>query len=468
VNPALQELKKTLRTNQISTDPLQCQNYGRDWTRSYIPNAQAVLFPESIEQVQEIVLWARKNRSPLVPSGGRTGLSGGAVAANGEFVVSLERLRQIFELNEIEQTVRCEAGVITENLQHFVSASGFYFPVDFASRGSSQIGGNIATNAGGTKVIRYGLMRDWILSLKVVTGAGEILQLNRDLVKNNSGYDLRHLFIGSEGTLGIICETTLRITQPPKDLTVLLIQIPALEHSIEILTRFRKQVSLTAFEFFTDKALDYVLQQHSDFTRPFSKTSSVYLLIEFENQSPKDLESAMEAFDTCLAAKILTDGAVSQNSQQFQTFWKYREDISESLSPLKPYKNDISVRISKIPEFVSAAEKMLSKQFPKNEIIWFGHIGDGNLHINVLRHESQSDEDFSSDCKSISQSLFELLQKLGGSISAEHGIGLTKKPYLHFSRSPEEIRLMRAIKKVLDPDGILNPGKIFDITPGGT
>ncbi|MDB5038483.1 MAG: FAD-binding oxidoreductase [Bacteriovoracaceae bacterium] len=446
-----------LKSHQIKTDPSDIEKYARDWTRVHTPNSPAILFPETTEEVQKIVLWARKEKIALVPSGGRTGLSAGAVAFQGEVVISLERMDKIIELNEINRTLRCEAGLITEKLQNAVEEADYFFPVDLASRGSSQIGGNIATNAGGTKVIRYGHIRNWVRHLKVVTGSGEILNLHRGLVKDNSGYDLKHLFIASEGTLGIITEATLEFTIAPQNLTVVLLACEHLDSALEILVQFRKTVDLTAFEFFTDKALHYVLKS-TNLEPPFSKASSIYILLEFENRNSAVMDAVLETFDTCLVEGLVTDGVVSQNSKQASDFWKYRENISESLSKYNPYKNDISVAISKIPQFV----REVGKIYEGVEVVWFGHIGDGNLHINVIKSEKTSAEDFAKMRHDLGIKLFTIIEKFNGSISAEHGIGLLKKPYLHFGRSVEEIQLMRQIKKIFDPDLILNPGKIFD------
>jgi len=453
------KLSSLLSAEQVTEEVQDLKNYGRDWTRVYESSPAAVVFPKSTADVQKLVRWARDEKKrgesiAFVPSGGRTGLSAGAVAAKGEVVISLEKMNEISEFNEVDRLVRSEAGVVTQNLQDFIRQKNYFFPVDFASRGSSQIGGNISTNAGGTKVIRYGLMREWVAGLEVVTGAGDILKMDQGLTKNNAGYDLKHLFIGSEGTLGIITSAILKFTTQPKNLCVALLQSAKLEFSTEILRRFSDGLSLTAFEFFSQAALDKVLASQSGEASPFERPAPIYFLIEFENSNEADLVRALQIFDDAKSDGLVLEGSLSQNDQQLDKIWMYRENISEALAPLKPYKNDISVRISKIPDFVREAEGALRKEFPKTEIIWFGHIGDGNLHINVIG--SQENE-------KLSLRLFEILQKYNGSISAEHGIGILKKPYLHLSRSAEEIRVMKQLKAVLDPDSLLNPGKVFDL-----
>ncbi len=451
-----------LRPDQLKKDTETCIVYGRDWTRVHAPSAKAVAFPESTADVQRIVQWAMANRMWLVPSGGRTGLAGGAVASRGELVVSMDRMNQILELNAYDRFVRCQAGVVTEALQNHVRDAGFYFPVDFASRGSSHIGGNIATNAGGVNVVRYGMIREWVLSLEVVTGAGQILKLNRDLIKNNAGLDLRHLFVGSEGILGFITEASLRITNPPKEPQVLLLGIMDLSQSIEVLKRFQSALSVTAFEFFTDKALQYVLRAAPELAAPFKNSTSFYLLIEFEKDSDAAVDRALDEFEKLQGAGIVSEGALSQNETQFKSFWSYRERISESLSSYRPFKADISVRVSKVPEFIRQAEEELERISSTLEVVWFGHIGDGNLHINLLpQGTGQSAEEFKKECDRSSEPLFNLLASFEGSVSAEHGIGLLKKSLLPLSRSIEEIEIMRKLKEVFDPEGIMNPGKVL-------
>jgi len=456
----LEGLSDILPADRVKQAPEDLLFYGRDWNRLVEPRPTAIVFPQSTQEVQSIVRWARNKRVALVPSGGRTGLSGGAVASQGEIVVSLERMNRILEVNPVDQILRCEAGCVTQVVQEEIRSRGFYFPVDFASRGSSQIGGNISTNAGGIKVIRYGHFRDWVAGMTVVTGAGEVLDLSQNLIKNNAGYELKHLFIAGEGTLGLITEASLRFTNPPPPLAVLLLQAKDLTAAIEVVLSFRKKVTLTAFEFFTQQALRYVCEAKG-LEAPFSSSSPYYFLVEFENHHQDQFEAALDCFEDLKQRGIVVDGSVSQNESQSREMWEYRESISESLARFKPYKNDIAVSISKIPAFVDEAGRLFKSEFPDLETVWFGHIGDGNLHINVLKPDSKSMEAFAQDCDRVSLKLFGLIQKFRGSISAEHGIGLLKKPYLHFSRTTQEIETMKRIKPIFDPDGIMNPGKIF-------
>lgn len=455
----LQELQ-SFKPDQIKTDSESLKTYGKDWTTYFDIKAQAVLFPKTTEQVSQIVLWARKNKISLVPSGGRTGLSGAACALNGEVIVSFERMNQIKNFNSVEQTVVCEAGVITEALQKWALDHQLFYPVDFAARGSSQIGGNIATNAGGIKVVKYGLTRDWVLGLKVVTGAGDILELNNSLIKNATGYDLRHLMIGSEGTLAFITEATIRLLPSPPPVQVLFLAVPELTSVMKVFSEFKTKSSLIAFEMLSQVALDFVLHS-TGLSSPLSGKSPYYLVIEVEKKNDDDENRILEIFESCLQSQWISDGALAQSEAQAKTFWRLREDISESLSKHSPYKNDISVSISHVPAFMKDLETVLTGAYPKWTVVWFGHIGDGNLHINILRPSDMNKEDFVRECRSVDTLVFETVKKYKGSISAEHGVGLTKKPFLSYTRSQNEIEIMKGIKSLFDPDGILNPGKIF-------
>ncbi len=445
----------------IRTDKESLLHYGRDWVKHYDPKPSAIVFPTATEQVQKLVHYARENKIALVPSGGRTGLSGAAVALKGEIVVSFERMDKILDFNTVDRTVRCQPGVVTETLQNYVRDQGFYFPVDFAARGSSHIGGNISTNAGGIKVIRYGLMREWVAGLKVVTGTGDVLELNKGLVKNATGFDLRHLFIGSEGTLGLVTEATLRFTTPSKPLQVVLLAVPDLEAIMNVFREFRNNLPLTAFEFFSDVALKHVLH-HTGLQKPLGADAPNYLLAEVELTESDTESKILETFEMCVEKGWVIDGALSQSEQQAKDFWRLREDVSEATSPYMPYKNDVSVTISNVPGFLRDTDRVLKQNYPDFEVVWFGHIGDGNMHINICKPANLDKAEFVKKCQNADKLLFDVVKSYGGSVSAEHGVGLVKKPYLTYTRTQEEISLMRGIKKVFDPDSILNPGKIFD------
>ena len=454
-----EQLATAIPAARIATDDDSLQRYGRDWTRYTEPCASAVVFPTSTEEVAALVKLAASEKIALVPSGGRTGLSGGACATQGEVVVSFDRMNRIRDFNPIDRTVTVEAGLITEALQNFATEQGLYFPVDFASRGSSQVGGNVATNAGGIKVLRWGMFRDWVAGIECVTGTGEVLQLNQGLVKNNTGYDLRHLFVGSEGTLGLITAVTLRLTQPPAPLAVMVLAVPELSDIMTVFASVRAALPLTAFEFFSEAAMGHVLAR-GHVRRPFDGSAPYYVIFEYEHAHNED-EAALTVFEQLLEQGVVADGVLAQSDSQARDLWRLREDISESITPRTPYKNDIAVKVSQVPAFVAELDALLAEQYPDFEVVWFGHIGDGNLHINILRPEEWEIDRFRVACERVNELVFALLARFNGSMSAEHGVGLLKRDYLHISRSEAEIALMRGIKAVFDPQGILNPGKVL-------
>lgn len=456
----IEELKTLVEPGKVLTDADSLEAYGKDWTKHFAPAPCAIVFPKTIEQVQAIVRWANAHKVALVPSGGRTGLSAAAVAANGEVVVAFDYMNQILSFNEYDRAAVCQPGVVTKQLQLFAEEKGLYYPVDFASSGSSQIGGNIGTNAGGIKVIRYGMTRNWVAGLKVVTGTGELLELNKDLIKNATGYDLRQLFIGAEGTLGFVVEATMRLDRAPKNLTAMVLGTADFDSIMPVLHAFQGKLDLTAFEFFSDKALAKVLGR-GDVPAPFESECPFYALLEFEASTEEVANQALETFEHCVEQGWVVDGVMSQSEQQLQNLWKLREYISETISHWTPYKNDISVTVSQVPAFLKDIDAIVEANYPDFEVVWFGHIGDGNLHLNILKPENLSKDEFFAKCAVVNQWVFETVQKYNGSISAEHGVGMTKRDYLHYSRSPEEIACMKAIKAVFDPNGIMNPGKIF-------
>ncbi|MBN8262159.1 MAG: FAD-binding oxidoreductase [Xanthomonadales bacterium] len=458
-DPRLHALANDLPSLRLKTDPADLEHYGRDWTRRWTPAPLAIALPGTVAEVQALVHWAAAHGVALVPSGGRTGLSGGAVAAHGELVVSLERMNRVLGFDAVDRTLTVEAGIPLQLAQEAARGHGLQYPVDFGARGSATIGGSIATNAGGIRVVRYGNTREWIAGLKLVTGTGELLDLGRALVKNSSGYDLRHLAIAAEGTLGIVVEATLRLTDPPPPTNVMLLALPSFEALMRVFEAFRARLQLQAFEFLTDVALKHVLAHGGQ--APFAEAHPFYVVTEFASDEAAEAE-ALAAFEACVEAGWVSDGVISASDAQAAQLWRLREGITESVARYVPYKNDVSVRISAMPAFLAEAQALLAAGYPQFEVVWFGHIGDGNLHINILKPDGLAQADFVADCERVTKLLAEVLQRHGGSISAEHGIGLVKKPYLGCTRSEAEVAAMRAIKAVFDPAGIMNPGKLFD------
>ena len=456
----IQELSAVLTPEQVAVDPASLETYGQDWTRFTPPAPTAIVFPRDTADVVAVVECARRCQFALVPSGGRTGLSGGACAANGEVVVSMDKMNAISPVNLTDRTVTVGAGAITQNVQQAARDADLFYPVDFASSGSSQIGGNIATNAGGINVIRYGMTREWVAGLTVVTGKGEVLELNKGLMKNNTGLDFRHLFIGSEGILGFITEATLKLTAPPKDPTVLVLGLSDMSAIMAVLDRIQSTTPLLAYEFFSELAVSKVVD-HAGVARPFETRTPFYALVEFERENDMTDAHVFEAVEQCMEEGWVIDAVMSQSVAQASALWRLREDISETISRWTPYKNDISSTVSKVPELLAAVDDVVHENYPDWEVVWYGHIGDGNLHLNILKPENLQIEEFKARCNEVSTDIFDAIKRLGGSVSAEHGVGTLKAPYLGYSKSDSEIDAMRAIKAIFDPDGILNPGKVF-------
>ena len=459
-DPRLQRLIDARPGLRILTDAADLEHYGRDWTRRWAPAPLAIALPATVDEVQAVVRWANDEGVAIVPSGGRTGLSGGAVAANGELVLSLQRMNRVLGFDATDRTMTVQAGMALQALHDAAKEHGLVYPVDFASRGSCSIGGNVATNAGGIRVIRYGNTREWIAGLKVVAGNGELLELNRGLVKNSSGYDLRHLMVASEGTLGVVVEVTVRLTDPPPPTRTMMLGLPAFDAVMRVFDALRGRLRLEAFEFLTDRAMHYVLAHGGQ--SPLEGAHPYYVVAEFADEGEEDEAAVLAAFEHCVAQGWVSDGAIAQSEAQAAQIWFLREDITESMARLVVYKNDISVRVSAMPAFLDESFALFAREYPEFDVVWFGHIGDGNLHISIVKPETMEREDFLAECERVTRLLADTLQRMGGSISAEHGIGLVKKPYLDSTRGAAEIAAMRGIKRALDPNGIMNPGKVFD------
>jgi FAD/FMN-containing dehydrogenase len=445
----------------LSQDPGDLSSYGTDWTRAYTPAPSAVVFPRSTEEVVRLVRLCRDAGVAMVPSGGRTGLAGGAVARAGELVVSFQRMHRIGTPDPMTRTLHVQAGAVTQAVHERCQAEGMTWPIDLAAKGSSQIGGNISTNAGGVKVIRYGHTRNWVLGLQVVTVDGEVLELGGELEKDNTGTDLRQLFIGSEGTLGFVTEATLKLTRLPRRLDVMLFAIPDLSAALALLREIRQsQLLVSAFEFFTARCSRRV-HMHRGVKPPFDREAPCYVLVEVENAAEELLHAFTEA---TLEHDWILDGTLATSLGQAQTLWTLREGISESIAATAlPHKNDVALPVRALDDFCRELEAVFAQRYPGWEICLFGHVGDGNIHINVLKPDDLDRAAFHARTEEADREVFALVQRHRGSISAEHGIGLVKKKFLSYSRNPAEIAMLKAIKRALDPDNLLNPGKIFDL-----
>ncbi len=458
-----------IRSDLLSRDPSDLEEYGRDWTKVVAPAPSAIAFPKATDEVSRLLAVCNEAGVAVVPSGGRTGLAGGAVAARGEIVLSLSRMRRMDAVDTVGGTVQVQAGAVTEAVHQHCAPHGLTWPVDFASKGSSTVGGNIATNAGGVRVIRYGLTRQWVLGLEAVLASGEVLSIGGALEKNNTGLDLRQLFIGSEGTLGVVTEATLKLAPLPGSTTTMLLGVSDVASVLALFREARRApFTLAAYEFFSQRCLDRLVS-HRKLRPPTSEPTPYYVLVEAEGEGSTEADQArlLERLEPWLGgvleSGLAKDGTLAQNGSQARDLWTYREGISESLSATGlPHKNDVSLPIAALDAFCAALDDVFARRYPGWEICVFGHVGDGNLHINVMKPDALDRADFFGKTKEADRDLFALVREHRGSISAEHGIGLLKKSFLSYTRSEGEIALMRAVKSTLDPKGILNPGKILD------
>lgn len=444
--------------------PSELEAYGKDWTKVYTPKPSLVAFPTSTEQVSRFLCLANESGVAVVPSGGRTGLAGGAVAAKGEAVLSLIRMNRLGTVDPLSHTLWVEAGAVTQAVHEHCAPQGLTWPVDFASKGSSQVGGNIATNAGGVRVIRYGLTRQWVLGLKVALMNGEVLDLNGALEKNNTGLDLRQMFIGTEGTLGVICEATLKLARLPQKVSVFFFSVDSIQAVLALFENARKgPFDIAAFECLSDACMRNVCEVRG-LSSPFPAASPYYVLMEVETPESDGKAAALESWlERAFSEAWVKDGTLAQSPREARDLWALREGISESLSAKgMVHKHDIALPISRLEAFLAEWTETFERTYRGYRVFTFGHIGDGNLHINIMKPESLDKIRFLEDCDQIDDGLFAIVQKHRGSVSAEHGIGLLKKRALHFSRAPEELALLRGMKRVFDPKHLLNPGKIFD------
>jgi FAD/FMN-containing dehydrogenase len=448
----------------LVTDSRELESWGRDWTKVFAPKPSAACFPRSTDEVSRLLKLCSEHGVAVVPSGGRTGLAGGAVAPDGELVLSLSRMSAMGPVDTLSQTVRVQAGAVTEAVHQHCAPHGLTWPVDFASKGSSHVGGNIATNAGGVRVIHYGMSRNWVLGLQVVKMDGTVLELNGALEKNNTGMDLRQLFIGTEGTLGVITEATLKLTRVPGPQDVFFFALKDIGAVFELFQEARRgPFTLMAFECLTHACLE-VVKWNLGATSPFAAPAGAYALMEVERPASPDAQAVLDGWLASLFEKgLVSDGTLAQSPREARDLWRLREGISESLARKGfVHKNDIALPVSELRVFIAEMFAMFERRHSGFDIYLFGHIGDGNLHVNTMKPEPMDKDEFVSRCKTADKDLFELVRAHRGSISAEHGIGLLKKASLAFSRTPEELAIFRALKTALDPRGLLNPGKILD------
>ena len=452
----------------VLTESSDQKKYVSDWFGRASGKAIAVARPSSTQEVANIVKLCQKYQISIVPQGGNTGLVGGGLPDNSgkELVLSLERMNKVRTIDLMGKTITVDAGLILANLHQSAKEHGMEFPLTMGSQGSATIGGMLSTNAGGTSVVRYGNARDLCLGLEVVTSEGEIWNGLRTLRKNNTGYDLKDLYIGAEGTLGIITGAVLKLIPTPKVKLSALLSLESPSAAISLLEFVQNKANsqLTAFELISDTCLSLVDHYFPQYSYPFASKTPYCVLLEIS-----DTESETHAFDLLnsileesIEKALITDAIIPQSIMQSNRFWEIREHIPLSqVEDGKNVKHDISLPISLIPTFLEKARLLVLEAFPSARIIDFGHLGDGNIHYNVAAPLHTNPEEFMQNKATINDMIHELVHDMDGSISAEHGIGANKAHELVKFKSPIELELMRQIKNSLDPRGIFNPHKIL-------
>ena len=454
---------------RLLTDPADTAPFLTDWRRKWTGRALAVAQPDSTADVAAVLRWCHERRVAVVPQGGNTGLSGGATpdAGGRAIVLSTARLNRVRAADPVGMTLTCEAGVTLQQVQEAAAAAGRLFPLSLAAQGTCTIGGNLATNAGGVQVLRYGNARALCLGLEVVTATGAVWDGMRALRKDNTGYDLRDLFIGSEGTLGVITAAVLQLFPRPAAQVAAFVAVPSPAAALSLLSRAQQRLgpALTAFELVSDTCLGLVERHVSAARRPLAEVSPWYVLMELSDARGE--AEAVESFESVLEAALeqgdATDAAVSASVAQFRSLWALREDISEAQGAEGPtIKHDIALPIVRIPEFIAATDASLARHFPGLRQVVFGHLGDGNLHYNLSPPAAGMDRAaFAALEAPVNRLVHDAVHAHGGSISAEHGLGLLRRDESARYKSAVELQLMRAIKQALDPLDLMNPGKLL-------
>jgi FAD/FMN-containing dehydrogenase len=439
-----------------------------DWRGRFTGQARAVLRPADTAQVAELVQACARWRVPLVPQGGNTGLVlGGVPDASGTAVVlSLARMNRVRALDTVNRTITVDAGCILRDIQQAAAEQGCLFPLSLAAEGSCTIGGNLATNAGGTAVLRYGNTRELCLGLEVVTAQGEVWSGLRGLRKDNTGYDLRDLFIGSEGTLGVITGAVLKLFPQPKASITALVAVASPRHALELLKLMQDHcgASLTGFELMSDCCLRLVADHFPHLPQPFVTRHPQYVLLELSSsESEQHAVGLLElAIGNAVALDLADDAVVATSVAQSRGLWHVREHIPLAQAAAgKNIKHDISLPISRIADFIETTDARLQQAFPGCQLVCFGHLGDGNLHYNVAPPAATGHDEFLANQDAVNRIVHDSVDAFAGSISAEHGIGALKRGELSRYKSALELNMMRAIKAALDPLGIMNPGKIL-------
>jgi len=473
----IEQLQAIAGKAALITDPQDAAPYATDWRKRYCGRPLAVVKPASTEEVAAVVKLCAATRTAIVPQGGNTSLCGGAtplaaedarrfIPGGAQIVLKLSRMNRVRAVDALNNTITVEAGCVLANVQQAAADAGRLFPLSLAAEGSCEIGGNLSTNAGGTAVLRYGNARDLVLGLEVVLPDGQIWDGLRGLRKDNTGYDLKQLFVGAEGTLGIITAAVLKLFPRPSARATALVGLASPAKALELLSHLQGACGdrLTGFELMSAFCLSLVARHFPATRLPLALTHAQYVLLELsDTASAEALDSALQgALSAAAEAGLIQDAAVAASGTQAAALWALRENIPEAqVHEGKQVKHDISVPISRIAEYIAVTDAALARAFPGVRMVTFGHLGDGNLHYNIAHPEGGDADAFMARAAEVSRVVHDSAARFGGSISAEHGLGQYKRDEILRYKSPLEMDLMRRIKAALDPQGIMNPGKVL-------
>lgn len=465
------KIKELIGIENLLSDIATMQPFVTDWRGRYRGRAAMVAKPANSEEVAAIVRLCADTRTPIVPQGGNTSLCGGSVPdeLGDAIVLSLSRMNRLREIDVDNNTLTAEAGCVLQIIQNAANDANRLFPLSLASEGSCQIGGNIATNAGGTGVLRYGNMRDLVLGVECVLPSGEIWHGLRGLRKDNTGYDLKQLLIGSEGTLGIVTAAVLKLFPLPNARATALVALADVHDGLALLNRIKQNFGdrLSGFEVMMRVCLDLVFRHIPNTHDPFAQQYPWYALVELTDTHAQDdlTEDLQDVLVDFMATRAVQEAVVARSVAQSNQLWHLRENISEAqrIEGIS-IKHDVAVPLSSLPQFIAGASEALIKSFPGIRIVAFGHMGDGNIHFNCSKPDLQDNETFVAQTEQVNRIVHDMVHALSGSISAEHGIGQLKRSELIRYKSEIEIGLMRAVKKTFDPLNIMNPGKLLSFS----
>lgn len=466
----LARLQQTLGEDVVLTQPEDIAPWLTDWRGLYRGQAQAVVLPRTTQQVSQCLALCHEYGQPVVPRGGNTGLCGAATPDGGSdnVVLALARLNSVRDIDTVGNTMTVEAGCILETLQGLADAQERLLPLSLAAQGSCEIGGNLSTNAGGVNVLRYGMARELVLGLEVVLPDGTIVDELHPLRKDNTGYDIKQLFIGAEGTLGVITAATLRLQPKLHSRSVALFAVGDVRHALSAFEVLYAKCGsyIQAYEYISDACMQLVTTYLQDLRSPFAHAHAGYVLVELGDVtvSPRLQDLLESSIEILFERELSEDAVVATSLAQLKTLWRLREDISEAQQADGPnLKHDVSVPIRMLPDFMQRVEALLAEQFPGVRFYASGHFGDGNIHCNVSRPLGAPLDYFVTDDRghAITSALLAVVHEFKGSISAEHGVGQLKRDHFLQYKSPSSLALMRKIKAAIDPQGIMNPGKVL-------